>query len=260
MPLQMSLHYIDSHAHVTSDATFLVAEELLKRAKDVGLSAIINICTDLETLERGLQLSKGYPWLYHTASTSPHDVDRYGEAHFPIFEQAAKNGDLKGIGETGLDYFYEHSPKELQKKYLVKYLHLALETKLPVVIHCREAFNDFFEIIDAEYQSADGILHCFTGTMEEAKQVIKRDWYLSLSGIVTFKKSVALQEVAKWVPLEKLLIETDTPYLAPQGKRGRLNEPANLPEIAQFIAHLKGISVDEVAQATAQNAYEVFRL
>lgn len=255
----MSHRFIDSHAHITSDATFPTALELLERAQTAGLAAIMNICTDQKTLERGLALTKQFPWLYLTAATTPHDVDRDGEKDFGIFAEAARSGQLKAIGETGLDYYYEHSAKETQKKYLIKYLELALETDLPIIIHCREAFADLFEIVDAEYKK-QGILHCFTGNMDEAKQVIERNWFLSLSGIVTFKKSTTLHDVAKWVPLSHLLIETDTPYLAPQSKRGKVNEPSYLPEIAQFIADIKGIKVEDVAMATTQNASKVFKL
>lgn len=255
----MSHRFIDSHAHVTSDATFPIAEELLERARLAGVDAIINICTDESSLERGLLLANKYPRFYLSGATTPHDVDKEGENNFPLFAEAARSGKLKAVGETGLDYHYEHSARATQKKYLSKYLQLAQETHLPVVIHCREAFRDLFEILDAEYEK-QGILHCFTGTMEEAKQVVKRNWFLSLSGIVTFKKSAELHEVAKWVPLTHLLIETDTPYLAPQSKRGKQNEPSYLPETAQFIAHVKGITVAEVAEATTENASKIFKL
>lgn len=256
--------YIDSHAHLTSDAVFSDIDLLLTRAKEAGLCNIINICTDKSTLERGIALHKKVPWVYNTASTTPHDVDKEGEEVFPLVEASAKAGDLVAIGETGLDYYYEHSQKATQKKFLIKYLHLALECQLPVVIHCREAFADFFEILDVEYrpsgQHAPGVLHCFTGTMEEAKKVLERGWYLSLSGIATFKKSIELHEVAKMVPLDQLLIETDTPYLAPQSHRGKRNEPAYLIETANHIANLKGIPLAKVAAATKANAQTLFRL
>ncbi len=168
------------------------------------------------------------------------------------------------MGETGLDYHYEHSNRSIQQQFLVRYLHFALECNLPVIIHCREAFTDLFTLLDAEYQLkgklAPGVLHCFTGTMAEAEEVLKRGWMLSLSGIVTFKKSLELQQVAREIPLEQLLIETDTPYLAPQKYRGKPNEPAYLVETASFIASLKGLSVEEVAAVTTSNAQKIFHL
>lgn len=252
---------IDSHAHLTSDdATYNAIRPILSRAKEAGIEQIVNICTDVESLTRGLQLSQEFPWVYNTASTTPHDVEKEGEVAFSIIAEAARTGKLKAIGETGLDYHYSHSKHDIQQAFLRRYLHLALECNLPVVIHCRDAFADFFQILDEEYRNAPGVLHCFTGTIQEAEEVLKRGWYLSLSGIITFKKSDALREVAKMVPLDQLLIETDTPYLAPQSKRGKPNEPAYLPEIAACIASIKHISPDEVATATSGNARTLFKL
>lgn len=257
------MKFIDSHAHLTS-TVYPEVDALLDRAKEAGISAIVNICTDYETLERGIALHQNYPWVYNTAATTPHDVAKEGEVEFDKIARHARSGDLVAIGETGLDYHYHHSPKETQQHFLRRYLQLALECRLPVVIHCRDAFADFFAILDEEYkvngQHAPGVLHCFTGTLAEARQVIERDWYLSLSGIVTFKKSEELREVAKIVPLDRLLIETDTPYLAPQSRRGKQNEPAFLPETAACIASARGISVEQVAQATAENAKRLFRI
>lgn len=256
--------YIDSHAHLTSDAVFQDIDLLLNHAQEAGLSKIINICTDPVTLERGLALHKRAPWIFNSAATTPHDVDKEGEEVFPVIEACARAGNLVAIGETGLDYYYEHSQKATQKKFLIKYLHLALEFQLPVVIHCREAFADFFEILDSEYvqegRHGPGVLHCFTGSLDEAAKVLDRGWYLSLSGIVTFKKSTELHEIAKLVPLDQLLIETDTPYLAPQSHRGKRNEPAFIVDTAAHIAALKGISLAEVADATRANAEKLFYL
>lgn len=255
---------IDSHAHLTSPVIFDQLDAVLERAKQAGVSEIINICTDVLSLERGLLLSQRYPWVHQAAATTPHDVEKEGEEVFAVMATAARNKQLKAVGETGLDYYYEHSNREVQKTFFRRYLHLALECKLPVVIHCREAFTDFFEILDAEYTTnghhAPGVLHCFTGTIAEAEEVLKRGWLLSLSGIVTFKKSLQLQEVAKIVPLNQLLIETDSPYLAPQRHRGKQNEPAFLVETAQFIASIKNISLDQLSEATRANAIHLFNL
>ena len=258
-------YFIDSHAHLTCDIkTFSQINDILKRALSVNVKKIVNICTTLESLERALILKNQYPWISNSAAITPHDVEKLRDAAFPIIAEHAKNGHLTAIGETGLDYYYEHSKADIQKKFLIKYLHLSLETNLPVIIHCRDAFNDFFEILDLEYvvnnKHAPGVLHCFTGTLKEAEEVLKRGFYLSLSGIVTFKKSYELQEVAKIVPLSQLLIETDTPYLAPQSKRGKPNEPSYIVETAAFIAKIKGISVDELLQATTDNATNLFAL
>jgi TatD DNase family protein len=261
----MTDYFIDSHAHLTCDeATFSKIDEILTRASNANVKKIINICTTLESLDKGFVLQKQYPWIYNSAAITPHDVEKIGEDGFPIIAKHAKNDELIAIGETGLDYYYTHSNPEIQKNHLRRYLHLALECKLPVIIHCREAFQDFFDILDQEYQinqkTAPGVLHCFTGTVKEAEEVLKRDFYLSLSGIVTFKKSLELQNVAKMVPLDKLLIETDTPFLAPQSRRGKPNEPAYMLETALLIANLKKIPLEDVQKATAENANRLFNL
>lgn len=250
----------DSHAHLTYDGVYEEIDEVLSRAQEAGLNCIINICTGPETLERGKALCKRYPWIYNVAATTPHDVDKEADIFYPQVEAAARAGELLAIGETGLDYFYEHSPRERQKQELIRYFKLALELDLPVVIHCRDAFDDFFDIQEREYPSDKGVLHCFTGTVAEAKKVIERGWYLSLSGIVTFKKSTELQEVAKIIPLEQMLVETDTPYLAPMPYRGRRNEPAYVTHTARFIAELRGIPYEQLASQTAENCRRLFSL
>lgn len=254
---------IDSHAHLTGgDLTSL--EDELERAKDAHVQAIINICTDDVSLQRGIALAqrKTQPFIYTVASTTPHDVVKEGESFFPIVEEYAKKKVLVAIGETGLDYHYMHSPKDLQQEYLRKYLRLAISNDLPVVIHCRDAFQDFFSIWDEEQKGSSlrGVLHCFTGSEQEAEECLQRGMYISMSGIVTFPKSTALQEVAKSIPLNRILIETDAPYLAPQPFRGKKNEPAYLVETTKFIAKLRDVSLEDLASHTAQNTKKLFRL
>jgi len=253
---------IDSHAHLTSDRIYPIIDEVLERAKEAGVEKIVNICTDPVTLERGLELAKKYDWIHNAAATTPHDVVEEGEHCFDLMASHARNKDLVAVGETGLEYHYFPETTKVQKEFLVRYLHLAIECSLPVVIHCREGFNDLFEILDAEYKVkgewAPGVLHCFTGTMEEAKEVIRRNWYLSLSGITTYKKSEELRKVARWVPDERLLIETDSPYLAPQPRRGKQNEPAFLPFTAELIAEARGVDANRLAKQTASNAESLF--
>jgi len=258
----MSIEFFDSHAHLTSPSVHEELEGMLERAQLAGVKTIANICTDKETLEKGLELAKKHSWIYNVAATTPHDVEKEGEEVFPLMAKHARNGDLVAVGETGLDYHYNHSKPEIQKDFLRRYLRLALECNLPVVIHCRDAFADFFRILDEEYvvngKHAPGVLHCFTGNIAEAEQVVRRGWYLSLSGIVTFKRSEELCEVAKRTPLDQLLIETDTPYLAPQSKRGKTNEPSYLPETCATIAHAKNLTVQEVAEVSTENAKRFF--
>ncbi len=253
--------FSDSHAHLSSAEMLPHIDAVLNRAREARVDKIVNICTDQQTLEAGLKLNQTYPHIFNAGATTPHDVCTEGERNFPLFEQAAAAKQLVAIGETGLDYHYTYSDKKTQARFLIKYLHLATKHKLPVIFHCREAFADLFSIVDAEYPAkAPAILHCFTGTMREAEAVWARGWYLSLSGIVTFKKSEELRLVAKEAPLNQLLIETDAPYLAPQSKRGQPNEPAYIAETARCIAAFRGVEISEIARATSENMTRVFRL
>jgi TatD DNase family protein len=253
------MHYFDSHAHLSSSEILPIIDEVMARAKQEGVERIINICTDPVNLQEGLALEKRFPGLKNAGATTPQDVEQEGEEAFASFEKAARQKQLVAVGETGLDYYYKELNVKVQKRFLVRYLHLAAECNLPVIFHCREAFSDLFSIVDAEYpQKAPAILHCFTGTIKEAEEVLLRGWHLSFSGIVTFKKSDPLREIAKMVPLDQLLIETDAPYLAPGIHRGKPNEPSFLPETAKCIALAKGIAIEDVVRASFNNGSKLF--
>lgn len=249
---------IDTHAHLTSAELIEDVEGVIERAKAAGLKKIVNICTDVVTLERGIALAEKHNWIFNAAATTPHDVEKEGESFFPYVEDAVRNKKLVAIGETGLDYHYTHSPKELQRKFLVRYLNLASVAELPVIFHCRDAFEDLFAITADNYPGKPALLHCFTGTIDEALKGVERGWLISFSGIITFKKSQALRDVARAVPLSHIAIETDAPYLAPQTRRGSVNEPAFITETIQTLADVKGISAEEVMRITAENAVKFF--
>ena len=250
--------FVDTHAHLTSLQIAEQRDEMLKRAQLHRIGKIVNICTDEKTLQEGLELAVQEPWIYNTAATTPHDVEKEGASFLPIVEKAAREGKLVALGETGLDYYYEHSPKQRQKEYLLRYFALAISLKLPLIFHCRDAFSDLFALADEHYPQRPAVLHCFTGTMDEAKDVIDRGWYLSISGIATYKKSEELRHVIKYVPLDRLFLETDTPYLAPQGRRGQVNEPSFLLETAELVASLKGIKLELLGEMTSNNAEQFF--
>lgn len=254
------MFFVDSHIHLAEEGLFLQAERLLQEAEEVGVEQLVVIATDETTFLRGEELVQRYPNKLFLAAAFPphvaHEIDAKQEAWM---EEKIRASSLCALGETGLEYHYFPEHKEVQKTLAKSYFSLAEKLELPVVIHCREAFLDLFSLMDA-YPKVCGVLHCFTGSLEEAKGVIERGWFLSLSGIVTFKKSHELRKVAAWVPSDKLLIETDAPYLAPQSRRGKLNEPAYLVEIAQCIAEARGETLEQVAKGTANNAQELFGL
>lgn len=249
------MRLIDSHAHLSALKGDLAKS--LNRAVEAGVAAIVNIATTPQELDLGVTIDSTTPKIFHAAATTPHDVQEQG-GDFELFRQHVK--ELVAIGETGLDYHYDYSPRELQQTYLRKYLKLAAENDLPVIFHCREAFADLFRIVEEENYKGKALLHCFTGTTEEALSCVERGWMVSFSGIVTFKKSEELRESAKAVPIEKLLIETDAPYLAPQSQRGSPNEPAFLIETARCLSELKRLSVEAFAETTSNNAAEFFKL
>jgi len=252
------LGLIDTHAHLTSETVWPLIDQVLESAKLAGVERIVNICTDKETLIRGLQLVQEYSWISNVAATTPHDVEKEGEAFFSVVENAVKQQKLIAIGETGLDYHYEHSPRKQQEEFLRRYFELAKHCHLPIVIHCRNAFEDLFRIADEQYKNLPLLLHCFTGTLDEAKKALLRGWKISFSGMITFKKSEALRLVAKEIPIESLFIETDTPYLAPQSRRGHMNQPAFLVETATCIAGIKQMHFEDLVSMTTQNALQFF--
>lgn len=252
------MQLIDSHAHLTS---LLHLEKILERAKESHVHQIVNICTDVLSLEAGLALEKRCPWIRNAGATPPQDLEKEGVSAFDSFAAAARTNRLVAIGETGLDYYYKHSTPSVQKEFLVRYLHLAVECKLPVIFHCRDAFDDLFAIADVHYpKGSPAILHCFTGTLSDAAKALERGWMISFSGILTFKNSDRLRDVARALPIASILIETDAPYLTPQSKRGRPNEPAFLIETAQCLADLKNVPLEEIARITTANAQMIFRL
>lgn len=254
-----SVEFVDTHAHLTAPPLLSRARELLVRARQVGVHHIVNICTDEDSLREGGALRSEFPWVFLAAATTPHDVETEGELFFPLVERAADNGQLAAIGETGLDYFHEHADKEAQRFFLSRYFELAKQRALPLVLHCRAAFDDLFALADGAYQNCPALLHCFTGTLDDVKRALDRGWLISLSGIITFKKAEMLKEVVSYVPFDRLVIETDSPYLAPCPHRGKTNEPAFVIEVAQVLAALKGISLEYCAEVTSANAARFFR-
>lgn len=251
---------VDTHAHLTCGECVDDAEALVVEAQGAGVPTIVNICTDIPSLVAGLALQSRCSGVYTAAAVTPHDVaSGVAPAFFDLLSSHARTHDLIAIGETGLDYFYEHGPRAIQQESLRRHLLLALECKLPVIFHCRDAFDDLFTIAD-EVGSFSAVIHCFTGDGAAAARALDRGWYLSFSGIVTYKKSDALRAVAATVPLDRIVVETDTPFLAPQRRRGQQNRPAYVVETAECLAHLKGLTLNAFADAIRANSAALFRL
>lgn len=251
---------IDTHAHLQWASFNKDRQRVVDRAREAGIDHIVNIGFDLEGSRKAIELAEKYNGLYATVGIHPHNANQLNQKALDELRKLSENPRVVAIGEIGLDYCRNLSPRESQKKAFEAQLFLAEELNLPVVIHNREAQTDTLKILSKFERKMDGIMHCFSGNMEMAEWCVKSDVYISFAGPVTFPNSHELQKIAKWTDLNKILLETDSPWLAPQDKRGKRNEPAFLLFTAKKIAELKGISVDELAEATTENAREVFQL
>lgn len=251
---------IDTHCHLVSDKLKNNLPSLLENAKNAGVSKIINIAYDPETILLAQKQLKISDMLYVTLGIQPHDASKFtiqeAEKVRPI---ATHNLRVVGIGEIGLDAHYTLSPMDKQIECFEYFLQMALELKLPVVVHVRETHADVFaRLKEYSKKGLTGVIHCFTGTLSEAKDFLDCDFYISFSGIVTFKNSFSLQEVAKFVPDHKILIETDSPYLAPTPLRGKMNEPAFVHHTCEFISKIRNIQYEDFSKLTAENAEKLF--
>lgn len=262
---------IDTHCHLEMDEFNSDREAVIQRAKDVGIEAIITIGSDLEGNKGAVKLSGKYDLVYAAVGIHPHDAKDFSEdifnqikkwaipPHFPLTKGGQQGGKVVAIGEIGLDYHYDNSPREIQREAFKKQLDLAKETGLPVVIHSREAKKDTLDIIK-QSEVTKGVFHCFSGDMDMAERAMAMGFYISIAGPVTFKNAKKPREIVKAIPDDYLLIETDAPYLAPEPFRGKRNEPSYLIHIAKVVAELRGISTEDLARITTLNAKRLFRI
>ncbi|BAE80815.1 deoxyribonuclease [Chlamydia felis Fe/C-56] len=255
------MNLADAHVHLSDDAFVEDANDVIQRAKNAGISLLVNVTTTINELNKSFAYAERFSDLRfcHVAGTPPQDAHIDIEEHFHYFQGFAQAGKLSAIGEVGLDYCFaeDDMAKDRQKEVLKRYLSLALEYELPLVVHCRGAFEDFFHMIDQYYhhdkRSCPGMLHCFTGSLEEARELLSRGWFISISGIVTFKNAQDLRSVVSQIPLEHLLIETDAPFLSPTPYRGKKNEPAYITHTIEAIADIHGMDPHELADIACSN-------
>ena len=262
--------FVDSHAHLEMEQFNSDREQMLARARETGVQTIVAIGsgTGPGSLDCGIALAAKYEFIYATIGIHPHEAKLATDADFEELEQLAKRPKVIAWGEIGLDYFYDHSPREIQKQVFMKQLEMARSAKLPIVIHCRpsdgsdNAWQDCLQLLRDNWSTAGlgGILHCFTGTWEHAQPALDMGFMISFAGNITFPKAQSIRDVAKEVPLDRLLIETDSPFLAPIPNRGKRNEPAFVKEVARQLGELRGLSTEEVGIQTAKNFYRFFSL
>lgn len=251
---------IDTHAHLQWASFDKDREKVINRAMKVDVKYIVDIGFDVNGSRKAIELAEKHEGLYATVGIHPHSASQLNENVLDKLRKLSENPKVVAIGEIGLDYYRNLSPRHTQKKAFKAQLFLAEDLGLPVAIHDREAHADTLKMLSKFKGKIKGTMHCFSGSREMAEQCVRFGFYISFAGPVTFPNSHKLQEIAKWIDLNKILLETDSPWLAPQDMRGKRNEPAFLPFIAKKIAELKGISVDELAEATTKNAKEIFQL
>jgi len=260
--------FVDSHAHLDVHNYDADRAEVIDRARQSGVEMILEICgSDVAkgSLDVGLKLAEGYPFIYAAVGVHPHEASLYDEVLELKLLSMSDHGKVIGWGEIGLDYHYDHSPRDAQRRVFRRQLQLAFERRLPAIIHTREAEDDTIQILREDWAEAGGdavggIIHCFTGTQRLADAALGMGFHISFSGVLTFKNAGDLREVARSVPMERLLVETDCPYLAPLPHRGKRNEPAFVLETAAKLAELKGVGVEEIARATSGNFKRLFNL
>ncbi|HYL11087.1 MAG TPA: TatD family hydrolase [Candidatus Acidoferrales bacterium] len=258
------MELVDSHAHIDFPQFDSDRMEMLERARAAGVTTLLAVGTGPgpEKLDAALPFAEQHDWIYASVGIHPHEAKEVTPAHYDELARLAQHPRVIAWGEIGLDYHYDFSPREVQQKVFRAQLALAARAKLPVIIHCREAWPDCLAVLKDDWRSTGlgGILHCFSGTLEEARKGLEMDFLVSFAGNSTYPKAQNLREVAREIPLGRLLIETDAPYLAPQAHRGKRNEPAYVAEVARTLAGVRNLAPDELAAATAENFRRLFGL
>ena len=262
--------FVDSHAHLDGKQFDSDREEVIARAREAGVRTIVAIGNGdgPPNLDAGVLLAERYPFMYATIGIHPHEARLADDAAYLTMERLARHPKVIAWGEIGLDYYYDHSPRETQKQVFTRQMELAAAANLPIIIHCRpsdgsdDAWEDCLGLIQSQWAAngVGGILHCFTGTWPQAKRALDMGFMISFAGNMTFPKAQQIRDAALEVPLDRMLIETDAPYLAPVPHRGKRNEPAFVKETARRLGELRGLSMEEVGERTSRNFYNFFKL
>jgi len=252
---------VDSHCHLDFDGLREHLDDVLARADEAGVGTMVTICTKITQFERVLHIAEEHERVWCSVGIHPHEAESEPQTSAEELMRFAEHPKVVGIGETGLDYFYDHSPRDLQKRAFIEHIRASRETGLPLIIHSRDADEDMADILEEE--TGKGVfpilLHCFSSGPELARRALALGGYISLSGIITFKKADELRAIAAEVPFTRLLVETDAPYLAPVPHRGHTNEPSFVRHTAEKLAEIKGVPVGQIETATTTNFFELFK-
>lgn len=252
---------IDTHCHLDAPRFDEDRADVMERARAAGVRRMVTIGCDEESSRRALGLAATHDDVWATVGVHPHEAAAAPEGFDETLEALSRHERCVAIGECGLDYYYDHSPRERQREVFARQVALARRMRKPLVIHVRDAWSDTLDVLHAEgARDAGGVIHCFSGSLEDAERSLELGFYLSIPGIVTFKSPGDLPEVVKRVPLDRLLVETDSPYLAPVPYRGKRNEPAYVLEVARKVAELREMPLEELIEATGKNARALFGL
>lgn len=254
------MEYFDSHAHYNDEKFAQDREELIERLYNQGVTKLICAGYNIESSYQAIEIAKQYPHIYTTCGISPNDIEKEVDNDLTKIEELAKQEKVVAIGEIGLDYYWNKEHKEQQKQYFVKQIQLANQLNLPIVVHTREAVQDTVDILKQYTLNKRGVMHCCPLNRELVKETLKLGFYISFAGPITFKNAKNAEEIIKLVPFDRMLIETDSPYLSPEPNRGRRNDSGNLKYIVEKIATVKQIAKEEIAKITYQNACNLFNL
>jgi TatD DNase family protein len=266
----MSSMFVDSHAHLDGKQFDSDREQVIARAREAGVQTIVAIGNGdgPEQVDCGIELAERYDFIYATLGIHPHEARLADEAAYQNMERLARHPKVIAWGEIGLDYFYDHSLRDVQKEVFIRQMELAAVAKLPIVIHCRpsdgseNAWDDCLGLMQERWaaKGLGGILHCFTGNLSQAKRALDMGFMISFAGNLTFPKAQQIRDAAIEIPLERVLIETDSPYLAPVPHRGKRNEPAFVKETARKLGELRGLTAEDIGEQTTSNFYKFFKL
>lgn len=249
--------YFDTHAHYDSGAFDHDREAVLERLPGQGVELVVCPACDMDSARKCVELADRYPYLYAAVGVHPHDAQNVPAGWLAALEALSHHPKVVAIGEIGLDYYYDHSPREVQQDAFRAQMALALKRGKPVIVHDREAHRDCLDVVRA-YPNVTGVYHCYSGGLEDAKTLVDLGWMLSFTGAVTFRNARRALEVLRWLPLDRIMIETDSPYLTPEPFRGRRNDSGYVYRVAEVIAEVKGLPLAEVAAATLENGKRFF--
>lgn len=248
----------ESHAHYDAEQFDEDRDELLSSMPKQGVGTIVNVGATIRSCVEIVDMAQQYPFIYAAIGVHPDEVGALNEDTFALVKAQAKKEKVVAVGEIGLDYYWDNESHDVQKKWFIKQLNLARELKLPVVIHSREAAADTLQIMREHAKGLPGVIHCFSYSPEMAREYVKMGFYIGVGGVVTFKNAKKLKEVVEEIPLDRILLETDSPYLAPVPHRGERNSSLYIPHIAEEIAGIKGCSYEEVITQTEKNGCDLF--